>query len=242
MAYRSIDFVPQDLQGDKPRDSRVELVLAGSQSDPSGQPYGLDTLKAVRLHHREQGDGRGEIKTLYSEGLEALGRYTQVKWVKLHGRTQGILAATDTGNVNVYASQGYDKLVEQTNAHHGMVTSMCLSPDGTRLFTAGQDGALFVFRLAEQLLNCKDRSLKALAGLDDPSMSSSAAGADKKNQGGKAASKLKIVEPELADIVLVKRNEMAEWQQRYKQLKYDLALTKKKVAMKLEECKKRFER
>jgi hypothetical protein len=51
-----------------------------------------------------------------------------------------------------------------------------------------------------------------------------------------------VVEPELADIVLVKRNEMQEWQQRQKQLKYDLALTKKKVEMKLKECKERFEK
>lgn len=33
---------------------------------------------------------------------------------------------------------------------------------------------------------------------------------------------------------------MIEWQQRQKQLKYDLALTKKKVEIKLKECKKRF--
>lgn len=50
------------------------------------------------------------------------------------------------------------------------------------------------------------------------------------------------MDPELADIVLVKRNEMVEWQQRQKQLKYDLALTKKKVEMKLKECKERFEK
>lgn len=35
---------------------------------------------------------------------------------------------------------------------------------------------------------------------------------------------------------------MVEWQQRQKQLKYDLALTKKKVEMKLKECAKRFEK
>ena len=50
------------------------------------------------------------------------------------------------------------------------------------------------------------------------------------------------MDSELADIVLVKRDEVLDWQQRYKQLKYDLALTRKKVAMKLEECNKRFER
>lgn len=35
---------------------------------------------------------------------------------------------------------------------------------------------------------------------------------------------------------------MVEWQQRQKQLKYDLALTKKKVEMKLKECAKRFDK
>ena len=50
------------------------------------------------------------------------------------------------------------------------------------------------------------------------------------------------MDSELADIVLVKRDEVLDWQQRYKQLKYDLALTRKKVSMKLEECNKRFER
>ena len=35
---------------------------------------------------------------------------------------------------------------------------------------------------------------------------------------------------------------MVEWQQRQKQLKYDLALTEKKVEMKLKECKERFEK
>lgn len=42
--------------------------------------------------------------------------------------------------------------------------------------------------------------------------------------------------------MLVKRNEILEWQERYKKLKYDLALTRRRVTMKLEECRKRFER
>jgi hypothetical protein len=38
-----------------------------------------------------------------------------------------------------------------------------------------------------------------------------------------------IVAAELADIVLVKKNEMEEWQRRQDQLKYELNQTKKKV-------------
>lgn len=63
---------------------------------------------------------------------------------------------------------------------------------------------------------------------------------DKKGQNKDP--RLKIVDDNLADIVLVKKNEMVEWQQRQKQLEYDLALTKKKVQIKLKECKKRFEK
>lgn len=50
------------------------------------------------------------------------------------------------------------------------------------------------------------------------------------------------MDQQLADIVMVKKNEIEEWQQRQQKLRYDIALTKKKVEMKLKECKKRFER
>jgi hypothetical protein len=124
---------------------------------------------------------------------------------------------------------------------------MCLSPDGARLFTAGQDGAIFVYKILERAPSAKgDGMTKSYAGFEESVQRAESSGGDKKSAGGagggKGAIKMKIVEPELADIVLVKRNEMAEWQKRYKQLKYDLALTKKKVEMKLAECKKRFQR
>jgi hypothetical protein len=45
-----------------------------------------------------------------------------------------------------------------------------------------------------------------------------------------------IVDEALADIVLVKKHEMEEWQRRQDQLKYDLAVTKQKVAQRLFEC------
>ncbi len=51
-----------------------------------------------------------------------------------------------------------------------------------------------------------------------------------------------IVAAELADIVLVKKNEMEEWQRRQDQLKYELNQTKKKVQHKLDESKQKYEK
>lgn len=80
----------------------------------------------------------------------------------------------------------------------------------------------------------RDGSLKPSVMVEDSTQ------VDKKGQNKDP--RLKIVDNDLADIVLVKKNEMVEWQQRQKQLEYDLALTKKKVEIKLKECKKRFEK
>lgn len=82
------------------------------------------------------------------------------------------------------------------------------------------------------MFNLKDKSLKARHAFED-------ATADKSQS---KVCRSKIVDQQLADIVMVKKNEIEEWQQRQQKLRYDIALTKKKVEMKLKECKKRFER
>lgn len=46
----------------------------------------------------------------------------------------------------------------------------------------------------------------------------------------------------LADIVMVKKNEMEEWSRKQEQLKYDLAVTKKKVEQKLAESKAKYQK
>jgi hypothetical protein len=81
---------------------------------------------------------------------------------------------------------------------------MAVSPDNMYLFTAGLDGSLFVYNIIEQSMSLKDpRVFKRVIQADE-----SAAANDKKSQKDV---KVKIVDPELADIVLVKRNEMVEW-------------------------------
>lgn len=169
--------------------------------------------------------------------MDALGTFTQTKHVNLSAKTQGIVAATNTGNVAIYSINDFnqDKIIKQIGCHFGPVSQMAVSPDNQYLFTAGLDGSLFIYNIGEQLMSLKDpKVFKRVIQTDE-----SAAANDKKSQKD---GKVKIVDPELADIVLVKRNEMVEWQQRQKQLKYDLALTKKKVEMKLKECAKRFDK
>jgi len=46
-----------------------------------------------------------------------------------------------------------------------------------------------------------------------------------------------VVDEALADIVLVKKNEMEEWQRRSNKLKHELNFTKKRVEQKLSESK-----
>jgi len=48
------------------------------------------------------------------------------------------------------------------------------------------------------------------------------------------------VDPQLGDIVLVKKNEMETWQARQTKLKQDLESTKRKVDSKIKECKARY--
>ncbi len=51
-----------------------------------------------------------------------------------------------------------------------------------------------------------------------------------------------IVEEALADIVLVKKNEMLEWQRQQEQLQYELKVTQKKVKAKMAETKSKYDR
>lgn len=100
-------------------------------------------------------------------------------------------------------------MIKQIGTHFGPVSQMAVSPDNLYLFTAGLDGSLFIFNIQEQAMSIKDpRVFKRLTTTED-----AANQGDKKGGSGKDT-KLKIVDPELAEIVLVKRNEMVEWQQR----------------------------
>lgn len=102
------------------------------------------------------------------------------------------------------------------------------------MFSTGSDGSLFIFSISEQLMPQEGNMLKAAGAtgasvINDPD--------DKADEGNNC-----IVDEALADIVLVKKNEMDEWQKKQEQLKHDLNMNKKKVEQKLLESKQKYER
>ena len=81
------------------------------------------------------------------------------------------------------------------------MTKIIISPDNRYLFSTGPDGCLFIFSIGEQslLADFKSNTLTGAAAslLDDEKMD---------DIGG-----VSVVDEALADIVLVKKNEMEEW-------------------------------
>ena len=161
-----------------------------------------------------------------------MGEYSQVKFIRLNQRTSGFITSSDKGSVSILPLDIRDREVEQMSTHFSSITNMAVSPDNKLLFTAGNDGALFVYSIQDQLMNVKDGSLRPSIVTDDAN--------DKK--GGNKDPRAKIVDPDLADIVFVKKDQMDEWQESQSQLKYQLALTKKRIEIKLADQKKKFRR
>jgi len=79
---------------------------------------------------------------------------------------------------------------------------MVITPDNRTLFTAGTDGSIFIYQITEQMFNPRDGTFKPVAHSEDTAN-------DKKEKNKDA--RLKVVDDDLADIVLVKKNEMDEW-------------------------------
>jgi hypothetical protein len=62
------------------------------------------------------------------------------------------------------------------------------------------------------------------------------------NSGGTSSQGPHVVDEALADIVLVRKQDMEEWRRKQEQLKHELAVNKRKVELKLKETKQKYER
>ena len=144
ICYNSIDYFHDEGANDI-----NQLVLAGAHKDPAGPP-GMDTLKVVKMLNSKD----IPIKELYGEDMNAIGKFTQVKYINYNQKIQGVIAATDKGSVQVlnnYNNFQFDEKFEFI-AHYGAVTQMAVSPDNQHLFTAGQDGSLMIWDIGEYYL------------------------------------------------------------------------------------------
>ena len=106
-------------------------------------------------------------------------------------------------------------------AHQGEITKMICSHNGRFLFTGGVDGSIFIFKIGEKNIALEQR------GIQSSEEESKDATLDKKNN----------IEKELAEVVLVNKEEMEEWKLKQEKLNKDLNTTRKKVEMAQEDTK-----
>jgi len=109
-------------------------------------------------------------------------------------------------------------LIDQLTAHAGEVTKLILSPDSRFLFSAGTDGSLFIYQVSEQIVlydklgQVVSTSLTTVGG-DHHGLSGDKDGGHH-GSGGDVGSGPSIVDESLADIVLVRKQEMEEWRRK----------------------------
>lgn len=164
---------------------------------------GLDRVKLLRVIDSED----VEQKALFDENLDAIGTYTQVKYIQINEKTKGFICGTNTGSINIYACDGAEKVVERIPLHQGAVTSISLTPDGQKVVTTGEDGCIFILKLSERIWVPKEK--------DREKQFPSIRHAEKDDQD-KNKKKEKVVDSELAGVVMVHRDVVNDWQERYK--------------------------
>jgi hypothetical protein len=114
ISYNCIDYFHDESAVDI-----NQLVLAGAHKDLAGPP-GMDTLKVVKMLNSKD----IPIKELYGEGMDAIGKLTQVKYINYNQNLKGVITSNDKGSVQVlnnYNNFLFDEKFEFT-AHYGPVT------------------------------------------------------------------------------------------------------------------------
>jgi len=83
--------------------------------------------------------------------------------------------------------------IAKYNVHHGAVTCLVATPDNKFLFSASDDGSLFILKVSDEKINPQMPTApgeeSTIVIVDPP----------------------RLMDPELCDIVLVKRDDMESW-------------------------------
>lgn len=98
------------------------------------------------------------------------------------------IASTDEGSIINYGSSISSNFIEEINAHQGIVTKLRASPDGKFVFSGGEDGSIFIFKV--------DEPIEILHAIPE--------GKEKEVSN-------KIVDDSLADIVLIEREKLEKF-------------------------------
>lgn len=129
----------------------------------------MDLVKTIRVMTSKGIQTRAFYGDVADRSIDALGTFTQVKHINVSPKTHGIVATSNTGNVAIYSINdvNHDKVIKQMGCHFGPVSQMAVSPDNMYLFTAGLDGALFVYNIIEQQMSLANKTFKKVVHADE---------------------------------------------------------------------------
>ena len=65
----------------------------------------------------------------------------------------GFVSGTDKGQLSLLLHPFLDGGISNYNVHSGSVSCMAVTPDFRYLFSASEDGSLFIFRITEERIN-----------------------------------------------------------------------------------------
>ena len=178
---------------------------------------------------------------------------TQIQYVRTNRghNLQGFALGSSTGEVKMLLHAYQDKGgtgefkqliptqiehgVSRFLSHKGTVNKLLSTHDSRFLFSAGEDGTLFMYHIEEE------KNLEAGEILTEKQIRGMAIEQSNRiykldeNEGN--PDQKSIMSPELANIVLVKKAEMEDWLSKQRQLKAELDATKRRVQAKLFEYK-----
>ena len=168
------------------------------------------------------------------------GVLTSTAYLKLprgNRQTAGFASGTDEGQIQVllhpYSEGGISRLL----THKGAVTRVMTTLDSKVLFSAGEDGTLFIYHVSEEkvLTPAEMNAQENLRTLANQTFRATVV----EPEAGELSKQ--IMDPELANIVLVKQDEMEEWLVKQSLLKSELESTKRKVDAKLAEYQQGYQ-
>jgi hypothetical protein len=170
-------------------------------------------------------------QTRTSEASQAVGAASLASSVaaSLGSKTTALVAATNRGALRVFPyPMAATDTFDEYPLHLGQVTMMCLSADKKTLVTAGEDGAIFVLRLRGDGV-VRPRGIQGGSGqATEEQQGNKDLGQDRDELSAGA------VESQLAEVVLVHRQEILGLQQKTVVLANENAHLAKDFAYKLE--------
>jgi WD40 repeat protein len=144
--FTSVDFKGRGNVPNK-RVNYKSMTLAGECYVVHGVEGPLNVLNEITPEGSDGPDGRKELVKAYT--VER--KLSQVCFFQSNHHQPVYIASTDDGSVVNYGSSLSNTWLEEISAHQGTVTRLRASPDGKFVFSGGEDGSIFLFKVEEPI-------------------------------------------------------------------------------------------